>query len=109
MPDQHALELIHEEHDDAFNQYVEKSGGEIDLTNAHLRSHDLRKFNLKRANLCGAYLRAADLRALDLSDAWLDGASLKDARVSGTLFPRDLHADEIIMSLTHGTRLRHRT
>lgn len=108
MPDQHALDLIHEERADAFNQYVEKNGGEVDLTNAHLRSHDLRKFHLAKANLGGAYLRAADLRALDLSEARLDGASLKDARVSGTLFPRDLSADEISLSLVHGTRLRHR-
>jgi hypothetical protein len=44
---------------------------------------------------------------VDLSEAKLDGASMKDAKVSGVMFPRDLPSDEIMMTLAHGTRIRH--
>jgi uncharacterized protein YjbI with pentapeptide repeats len=79
-----------------------------DLRNADLRMLDLRKANLARADLRGAYLRNADLRGLDLSAASMDGASLHDTRVAGALFPANLSADEIHLSLTFGTRMRAR-
>lgn len=107
MSDAKALTLIQEEKALEFNNYVESIGGVVDLTNAHLRAYDLRKFNLKNANLSGAYLRASDLRSLDLSGANLEGSSMKEAKVSGVLFPKDVPAQEIMMSLVHGTRLRY--
>lgn len=107
MSDQRALELLQEERFLEFNNYVESRGGEVDLSGAHLRAYDLRKCNLKKANLQNAYMRSSDIRSVDLSEARLDGASLKEAKVSGTLFPRNLRAEEIMMSLEHGTRLRH--
>ncbi len=79
-----------------------------DLRNADLRMLDLRKADLNRADLRGAYLRNADLRGLDLSGALMDGASLHDTRVAGALFPANLSAEEIQMSLVHGTRMRAR-
>lgn len=106
MTDQKALELIQEERFLEFNNYVESNGGEVDLSNAHLRAYDIRKCNLKKANLSGAYLRASDLRSCDLSEATLVGASMKEAKVSGVLFPENLDPNEIMMSLVHGTRLR---
>ncbi len=106
MADQAALTLVQDEKTKAFNQLVETHQGAVDLSDAHLRSYDLRRFQLTQANLSGAYLRAADLRGLDLSQANLVGASLKDAKVSGTLLPTVFSADEITMSLLHGTRLR---
>lgn len=106
MADQVALGYLQDEKFDAFNRHVESNGGEVDLKGAHLRSYDLRKCNLKLADLRDAYMRASDLRALDLSQAQLQGASIKDAKISGVVFPRSLSANEINLSVTHGTRLR---
>ncbi|MEB3286704.1 MAG: pentapeptide repeat-containing protein [Vampirovibrionales bacterium] len=106
MADQTALTMIQEERFLEFNNYVEKLAGAVDLTNAHLRGYDLRKCHLKKADLSGAYLRSCDLRSCDLSEATLDGASMKEAKVSGVLFPRGISAQEIQMSLVHGTRIR---
>jgi uncharacterized protein YjbI with pentapeptide repeats len=106
MADQRALSLIQEEKHDAFNTLVKATGGRVDLSGAHLRAYDLRKFDLSGADLSGAYLKHADLRGLDLGGANLSGASMREAKVSGVLFPRNLSPQEIMMSLQHGTRLR---
>jgi hypothetical protein len=87
MSDQKALTYLQDERFDLFNTYVQNQGGAVDLTGAHLRAYDLRKCNLKQANL--------------------EGASMKDAKVSGVMFPRDLPPEEIMMTLAHGTRIRH--
>jgi uncharacterized protein YjbI with pentapeptide repeats len=101
------VELLRDEKIDEFNREVTREALP-DLANANLRMADLRRANLRNADLRGAYLRNADLRGVDLSRANLDGASIYQARVSGTLFPPDLSADEIRLSLEHGTRLRPR-
>lgn len=106
MADQRALDLVQEERHLEFNNLVESTGGQVDLSNAHLRGYDLRKFKLGQANLSGAYLRSSDLRGLDLSKANLEGASIREAKVSGVLFPCNLTPEEINLSLVHGTRLR---
>jgi uncharacterized protein YjbI with pentapeptide repeats len=87
-----------------FNARVENDPP--DLENADLRASDLREAHLRYANLRGAYLRNCDLRGLDLSHAEMDGASIHAARISGTLFPRTIPADEIALSLQQGTRMR---
>jgi hypothetical protein len=38
----------------------------------------------------------------------MEGASIRNAKVSGTLFPKNLRAQEIRLSLDHGTRMRAR-
>ncbi len=106
MADEKALGLIQEDRPHDFNHLMQAMEGSVDLSQGHFRGYDLRKFILKQANLTNAYLRNADLRGLDLSETCLDGASLKDARVSGTLFPSVYSADEIRLSLEFGTRLR---
>jgi len=99
--------MLREGDADAFNAWV-AAHGPADLTDANLRMADLRGVDLKGACLCGAYLRAADLRGQDLSTCNLTGASLAGAKVSGVLFPAEIGADEVTMSLAHGTRLRPR-
>jgi len=99
--------MLREGRADGFNAWVAEHGP-ADLTGANLRMADLRGAELRHARLRGAYLRAADLRGQDLSSCDLDGASLSGAKVSGVRFPDDLPADEIMMSLAHGTRLRAR-
>ncbi|MES9939239.1 MAG: pentapeptide repeat-containing protein [Candidatus Thiodiazotropha sp. 6PLUC7] len=88
-----------------FNQ--RRSAGEAcNLENADLRSVDLRELDAKDLSLAGAYLRHADLRGLDLRLTNLEGASISGAKISGTYFPSSLSAEEITLSLVHGTRLR---
>jgi uncharacterized protein YjbI with pentapeptide repeats len=84
------------------------SGEHCDLCNADLRGADLRELDARGLNLSGAYLRHADLRGLDLRETNLEGASINSAKISGTYFPASLSAEEITLSLVHGTRLRYR-
>jgi uncharacterized protein YjbI with pentapeptide repeats len=100
------VKLLREDRVDEFNATA--ANKTTDLENADLRMVDLRRADLRRANLRGAYLRNADLRGVDLSEADLEGASLHDARISGCLFPMNIGADEITMSVAHGTRMRTR-
>ena len=59
-------------------------------------------------DLRGSYMRDADLRGIDFSAANLDEVSIRGARISGTLFPRDIPAEEIRLSWELGTRMRAR-
>ena len=87
--------------------HAEIAGREtVDFSNCDLRGTDLRGADLSKVVLRGCYLRDADLRGLDLSRLDLGGCSLLHAKVSGTLFPLNLRAEEIRLSLEQGTRLR---
>jgi len=79
----------------------------VDFSYCDLGGVDLRTVEIGKILLRGARLKGADLRGLDLSYHDLHGVSINNARISGTLFPRDLSADELRMSLREGTRLRH--
>jgi hypothetical protein len=81
----------------------------VDLAHADLRSVDLRKVDLRRVILRGAYLKEADLRGQDLRAHDLEGCSLRNAKVGGAYFPDSLRAEEVLMSLQFGTRLRTRS
>jgi len=89
-----------------FNQ-LRSAGGECDLQNADLRGLDLRELDARGLNISNGYLRQADLRGVDLSETVLDGVSISGAKISGTLFPKELSAEEINLSLLHGTRMRY--
>jgi uncharacterized protein YjbI with pentapeptide repeats len=84
------------------------AGESCDLRHADLRGADLRGLDAKDLDLANAYLRHADLRGIDLSHTNLQGASINSAKISGTYFPPSLSAEEITLSLVHGTRLRYR-
>jgi uncharacterized protein YjbI with pentapeptide repeats len=99
--------LLKEGRVDEFNRR-RAEGEACDLRNADLRGADLRGLDARGLDLANAYLRHADLRGLDLSHANLEGASINSAKISGTYFPARLSADEITLSLIHGTRLRYR-
>ena len=83
------------------------AGETCNLTGADFRGIDLRGLDAAGLDLSNSYFRQADLRGVNLSTAILDGASLHGAKISGVYFPVDLSADEILMSLEHGTRLRY--
>jgi uncharacterized protein YjbI with pentapeptide repeats len=97
---------LYEENRENFNEAVAK-GMVPDFSGKNLSDMDLSGFDLHNANLAGAYMRGATLGGVDLSGANLNGASLRGARVSGCLFPVEIPAAEIAMSLEKGTRLRH--
>ena len=84
-----------------------KLGEKIDLRDCDFRGLDLRGLDARGLDLSGCYFRQADLRGLDFSETRLEGASINGAKISGTLFPGILAAEEITLSLLHGTRLRH--
>lgn len=88
-----------------FNE-ARRGGAPCDLCGADLRGADLRDMDPRGLDLRDAYLRQADLRGLDLRETRLEGASIYGAKISGAYFPAELPADEILLSLLHGTRMR---
>jgi uncharacterized protein YjbI with pentapeptide repeats len=84
------------------------AGESCDLSGCDFRTLDLRKLDARGLDLSNCYFRQADLRGLDLSATNLEGASINAAKISGTFFPVELSAEEISLSLTHGTRMRYR-
>lgn len=93
---------------DAFHRAIE-SRATVDFSGADLRGTDFRKVDLRKVVLRDAYLRDADLRGCDLRHMDMSGASLRNASISGAYFPANLSADEIQLSVAHGTRMRPRS
>ncbi|WP_339081811.1 pentapeptide repeat-containing protein [Pseudomonas sp. TMP9] len=100
--------LIHDEKIPIFNAQKPKDTV-IDLSDGDFRGLDLRALDAQGVNFTNAYFRGTDLRGLDLRNAHLEGASLAHAQISGAYFPTELTADEILMSVNFGTRLRYNT
>lgn len=88
-----------------FNAARER-GQECNLRGCNFRGLDLRGMNAEGLDLRDAYFRNANLRGIDFRRTLLEGASLADAQVSGCFFPRNIAADEIVMSVIQGTRMR---
>lgn len=100
--------LLREGKIDVFNQ--EKARGKsCDLTNCDLRGIDLRGIDADGLDFSGSYFRQADLRGVDFSKSKLQGASIHSARIAGVYFPPQISAEEIQLSLMHGTRMRYRS
>lgn len=100
--------LVREEKIQAFNEEKRRLGA-LDFSGGDFRGLDLRNFDAEGVDLRDAYFRSADLRGIDFRGAQLEGASLAHAQISGAYFPPELSADEILMSVNFGTRLRYRT
>ncbi|MFP6850197.1 MAG: pentapeptide repeat-containing protein [Pseudomonas sp.] len=100
--------LIHNEKVSTFNAQKPQDGV-VDLSNGDFRGLDLRALDAQGINFTNAYFRGADLRGLDLRNSQLEGASIAHAQISGAYFPVELTADEILMSVNFGTRLRYNT
>jgi len=90
-----------------FNAARER-GETITLAGMDLRGLDLRGINPQGLDFSNCYFRQSDLRGIDWSDARLEGASIHAAKISGCYFPAALPAEEIRLSLEHGTRMRYR-
>jgi uncharacterized protein YjbI with pentapeptide repeats len=83
-----------------------EQGGICDLRGVDLRGLDLRGLDAEGLDLRDSYFRDTDLRGVDLASAQLDGASFYGAKISGARFPATLSAEEIRLSVEHGTRVR---
>ena len=99
-------DLIFDGKIDEFNQAIQNEGGIVDLSGLRLRGTDLRCIKFEKINLESAYLKASDLRGMDLSQSNMKHASIQNAKISGVLFPDNISADEIELSLKYGTRMR---
>jgi uncharacterized protein YjbI with pentapeptide repeats len=83
------------------------AGESCDLTHCDFRNVDLQNINADGLDFTGCYFRQTDLRGVDLSKAKMEGTSINGARISGVYFPKELSADEINLSIQHGTRMRY--
>lgn len=93
---------------DEFNQRV-AAGEKTDLTSCDFRHLNLQGLNATGLDFSNSYFRQADLRGIDFTTCEsLDGASIHGAKISGVYFPAELGADEILLSLQHGTRMRYK-
>lgn len=104
--DNEMYRILRDERLDEFNKR-KQSGESCDLAGADFRNLKLSGIDADGLDLRGCYFRSCDLRGIDFSGANLEGASLHDAMISGALFPAELSADEIMLSITHGTRMRY--
>ncbi len=83
------------------------AGDTCDVRACDLRGLDLRGWDAEGLDLSDCYFRQSDLRGVDFSKAVLKGASINACKISGVLFPPELTASEIELSLLHGTRMRY--
>ncbi len=98
--------LLREGKIEEFNK-CKAAGESCDLTACDFRHVDLRGIDASGLDFTDCYFHQTDLRGLDLRQAKMEGASINGARISGTFFPLELTAEEIGLSLVHGTRMRY--
>ena len=106
MIDDELYILLREEKIEEFNARRPREGTYA-LSGLDFRGLNMRGLDVGGIDFSNSYFRQADLAGLNLSDCNLDGASIGGANISGTRLPAELSADEIIMSLKYGTRLRY--
>ncbi len=107
ISDQPLYRLLREGKISEFNQRV-IAGESVDLSGCDFRHMNLQGIVTKGLDFSGSYFRQADLRGVDFSECMsMDGASIHDAKISGVYFPKQIRAEEILLSLEHGTRMRY--
>ncbi|PHS71570.1 MAG: hypothetical protein COB23_00945 [Methylophaga sp.] len=90
-----------------FNQRI-LAGETAVLAGCDFRHINLQGINTEGLDFTDSYFRQADLRGVDFSPCKsMEGASIHAAKISGTYFPGEMRAEEILLSLEHGTRLRY--
>lgn len=105
--DDELYRLLREEKITEFNAAKAKRDELPSFMLCDFRGLDLRGMNAEGLDMRGAYFRGADLRGIDLRKTHLEGASIASTKISGCFFPVRITAEEIIMSLNHGTRMRY--
>ena len=90
-----------------FNQRI-AAGEKAELVGCDFRHINLTSINTVGLDFSNSYFRQADLRGVDFSNCLsLEGASIHGAKLSGAFFPSNIRADELLLSLEHGTRIRY--
>ncbi|XOZ33224.1 pentapeptide repeat-containing protein [Halomonadaceae bacterium KBTZ08] len=98
---------LRDENIQAFNEAREKLDRLPSFAYGDFRGLDLRGLNARGLDFSHAYFRGADLRGIDFRGSEMEGASIANTKISGCFFPNAIAADEIVMSLNHGTRMRY--
>lgn len=106
ISDDEMYQLLRDENIEEFNKRRE-GAGPLDLSGLDFRGLDLRGIEAGGIDFSNCYFRQANLAGLNLTAAKMEGASIGGANISGCYFPKDVSAQEISMSLHHGTRLRY--
>lgn len=99
-------QLLRAENVAGFNEQKGKLKSLPSFAYCDFRGLDLRGMDADGLDFSHAYFRGADLRGINFQKANLQGASIAGTKISGCYFADNLPADEIIMSLNHGTRMR---
>jgi len=99
-------QMLRQEDVDGFNDNRD-SLDTSELTGGDYRGRDLRRMNARGLDFANAYFRNCDLSGIDFRETNLEGAKLNGCQGVGVYFPAALSADEIRLSLDHGTRLRY--
>lgn len=108
MLDDPLFQALRNENIEAFNAARKRVDKVPSFAFCDLRGLDLRGLDADGLDFSSAYFRGADLRGIDFRKANLEGASIAGTKISGCYFPDSLAADELVMSLNHGTRMRYR-
>lgn len=82
-------------------------GEPAELAGTDLSRLDLREVVADGLDMSNAYFRMTDLRGVDFRNTRLEGASFASANISGCYFPAELRPEELLLSVTHGTRVRY--
>jgi len=98
-------QLLREGKVEQFNS-KKQTGESCNLSGGDFSAMDLRGLDAQGLDFREAYFRQCDLRGIDFRSTLLDGASINGAKISGVYFPVNISAQEILLSLEHGTRLR---
>ncbi|MBD3633387.1 MAG: pentapeptide repeat-containing protein [Methylophaga sp.] len=107
ISDDPLYQLLREGKVEEFNRRV-ADGEQVNLTSCDFRHLNLQGLNAEGLDFSNSYFRQADLRGIDFSGCLsLEGASIHGAKISGVYFPHQIRAEEIELSLQHGTRIRY--
>lgn len=104
--DNHGYTLLRDRRIAEFNDNYSQGKIDPNLSGLAFRGTDLRGMQASGLDLSNCKFKQADLRGINFSQTKLEGASIYGAKISGCLFPEEISADEILMSIQHGTRLR---
>ncbi len=89
-----------------FNQRI-ASGETAELSACDFRHVNLQGLITDGLDFTNSYFRQSNLRGVDFTNCKsMEGASIHGAKISGTYFPKEIRAEEVLLSLEHGTRLR---
>ena len=89
-----------------FNSMHEKGMIDTNLSGLSFRALDLRRLIADGLDFSNCRFKQTDVRGVNFTNANLEGASFYGAKISGAFLPPEFSASEILLSVTHGTRLR---